>query len=64
MTRLPHFDPPAEIDLARPFWEAIDRQELYLPRLLRVWPVAVVPGRGGPRLRGCRAGVGGRRPDR
>ena len=32
MTRLPHFDPPAEIELARPFWEAIDREELYLPR--------------------------------
>ena len=32
MTRLPHFDPPPDIDIARPFWEAVERRELFLPR--------------------------------
>lgn len=32
MTRLPHFEPPANLDLAKPFWEAIARRELALPR--------------------------------
>ncbi len=32
MTRLPHFDPPADSDMARPFWEAVERRELALPR--------------------------------
>jgi uncharacterized OB-fold protein len=31
MTRLPHFEPPDD-ELTRPFWEAVARSELRLPR--------------------------------
>ena len=29
---LPVFEPPSEVRVARPFWEAVHRQELVLPR--------------------------------
>src|SRR5262245_19512750 len=32
MTTLPHFDAPPEVTMAGPFWEAIQREELVLPR--------------------------------
>ena len=32
MTRLPHFGPPPDNELGRPFWDAIARRQLALPR--------------------------------
>jgi uncharacterized OB-fold protein len=53
MTRLPHFEPPAEFELARPFWDAISRGELALPRCSKCGRWQWYPDAAGPDCAGA-----------
>jgi uncharacterized protein len=51
--RIPLFEPPAEVDVARPFWDAVSQGELRLPRCSACHKFQWYPDDTGPGCEGA-----------